>query len=153
MAKYESSVKQISYPVDSVYAKVSDLNNLSVIQDTINNPMLQEQIPSDKFEQVRDTIDNIKFTSDTVSINAGMMGSVVVKVVEREENRCVKFESVSSPVNFKFWVQMLPVSETTSKMKLTLDADLNFFMKQMFDKHLREGIEKFADMLARIPYN
>jgi hypothetical protein len=38
-------------------------------------------------------------------------------------------------------------------MKLTVDADLNFFMKQMLDKPLKNGIEKMADMLAMIPYN
>lgn len=153
MAKYESSVKQINYPVDSVYAKVSDLNNLSIIKERINDPLIQQQIPADKLEQVRSTIDQLEFTADSVSCNAGMVGNITVQVVEREENKCVKFASLSSPVSFKFWLQVLPTSDTTSKMKLTLDADLNFFMKQMLDKPLREGIEKMADMLAMIPYN
>ena len=153
MAKYESSVKQINYPVDSVYAKVSDLNNLSIIKERINDPLIQQQIPADKLEQVRSTIDQLEFTADSVSCNAGMVGNITVQVVEREENKCVKFESLSSPVSFKFWLQVLPTSDSTSKMKLTLDADLNFFMKQMLDKPLREGIEKMADMLAMIPYN
>jgi len=153
MAKYESSVKQINYPVDSVYAKVSDLNNLSIIKERINDPLIQQQIPADKLEQVRSAIDNLEFTADSVSFNAGMAGNIAVQVVEREENKCVKFESLSSPIGFKFWLQVLPTSDTTSKMKLTLDADLNFFMKQMFDKPLREGIERMADTLALLPYN
>ena len=153
MAKYESSVKQINYPVDSVYAKVSDLSNLSIIKERINDPLIRSQIPADKLEQVCDTINKLEFTADSVSCDAGMVGKIAVQVVEREENKCVKYESISSPVNFKFWVQVLPTSDTTSKMKLTLDADLNFFMKQMLDKPLREGIEKMADMLAMIPFN
>ena len=153
MAKYESSVKQINYPVDSVYAKVSDLNNLSIIKERINDPLIQQQIPADKLEQVRSAIDNLEFTADSVSFKAGMAGNIAVQVVEREENKCVKFESLSSPIGFKFWLQVLPTSDTTSKMKLTLDADLNFFMKQMFDKPLREGIERMADTLALLPYN
>lgn len=153
MAKYESSVKQINYPVDTVYAKVSDLNNLAVFKEKINDPLIQQQIPADKMEQIRSTIEKLEFTTDTVSCDAGMVGNIAVQVAEREENKCVKFESLSSPVNFKFWVQVLPTSDTTSKMKLTLDADINFFMKQMLDKPLREGIEKMADMLAMIPYN
>ena len=153
MAKYESSVKQINYPVDSVYAKISDLNNLSVIKDRINDPLIAQQIPADKKGQIEDVINKLEFTADSVTCDAGMAGKIEVRVVEREENKCVKFESVTSPIGFKFWVQTLPTSVTTSKMKLTLEADLNFFMKQMFDKHLREGIEKLADMLAMIPYN
>lgn len=154
MAKYESSVKQLNYPVDSVYAKVSDLNNLSIIKERINDPLIQQQIPADKLDQVRDAIDKLEFTADSVTCQAGgMVGTIAVEIVEREENKCVKFSSTSSPVSFKFWVQVLPTSETTSKMKLTLDADLNFFMKQMLNKPLSEGIEKMADMLAMIPYN
>jgi len=154
MAKYESSVKQLNYPVDSVYAKVSDLNNLSIIKERINDPLIQQQIPEDKLAQVRDAIDKLEFTADTVTCQAGgMVGTIAVEIVEREENKCVKFASTSSPVGFKFWVQVLPTSDTTSKMKLTLDADLNFFMKQMLNKPLSEGIEKLADMLAMIPYN
>ena len=153
MAKYESSVKQINYPVDTVYAKVSDLNNLAVFKEKINDPMVQQQIPADKLDQIRSAIEKMEITSDSISCDAGMVGNIAVQVVDREENKCVKFESLSSPVNFKFWVQVLPTSDTTSKMKLTLDADINFFMKQMLDKPLREGIEKMADMLAMIPYN
>ena len=154
MAKYESSVKQLDYPVDSVYAKVSDLNNLTIIKERINDPLIQQQIPADKLAQVKDAIDKLEFTADSVTCQAGgMVGTIAVEIVEREENKCVKFSSTSSPVSFKFWVQVLPTSETTSKMKLTLDADLNFFMKQMLNKPLSEGIEKMADMLAMIPYN
>ena len=50
------------------------------------------------------------------------------------------------------WIQLLPTSPYESKMKCTVGADLNFFIKQMAKKPLQEGIEKLADMLAMIPY-
>lgn len=153
MAKYESSVKQLYYPVESVYAKVSDLNNLSIIKERINDPIVRAQIPADKLDQVTEAIDKMEFTADTASFNAAMAGNISFQIVDREENRCVKYSSVASPVSFKVWIQVLPTSDTTSKMRLTLDADLNFFTKQMLDKPLREGIEKVADVLAMIPYN
>jgi hypothetical protein len=37
-------------------------------------------------------------------------------------------------------------------MRLTLKADLNMMMKMMIGKKLEEGIDKFADMLAMLPY-
>ena len=37
-------------------------------------------------------------------------------------------------------------------MRVTLEAELNFFIKQMAKKPLQEGVEKLADMLAMIPY-
>lgn len=153
MTRYESTIKQIPYPVENVYAKLSDLNNLRIIKERINDPLIQQQIPADKQSQVNDIIEKMEFTTDSVSCNAGLAGNISVEIIEREENKCVKFQSVSSPVKFTLWVQVLPVSASSSKMKLTIDADLNFFMKQMLDKHLKSGIEKMADMLAMIPYN
>lgn len=153
MARYESSVKQIPFSVESVYSKLADLNNLQIIKERINDPIVQQQIPADKINQVRDVIDKMEFTTDSVSCDAGMVGTVSVEIVERDENKCVKFQSVSSPVPFTFWAQILPTSDSSSKMKLTVDAELNFFMKQMLDKPLKSGIEKMADMLAMIPYN
>ena len=82
----------------------------------------------------------------------GPIGTIAVKIAEREPEKCVKFESTNSPVSFKLWIQVLPTSEISSKIKVTIDADINFFMKQVLDKPLKQGVDKFADMLAMIPY-
>ena len=153
MTRYESSIKQVPYPVQNVYAKLSDLSNLQVIKERFNDPLIRQQIPADKVEQVKSVVEQMEFTSDSVSCNVGMVGNISLEIVEREENKCVKYQSVSSPIGFTLWAQVLPTSDTVSKLKLTLDADLNFFMKQMVDKHIKDGIEKMADMLAMIPYN
>ena len=47
---------------------------------------------------------------------------------------------------------MLPAAEEASKAKLTLEAELNPFIKGMVQKPLQEGIEKMAVMLASIKY-
>ena len=67
MARYESSIKQIPFPVENVYTKLSDLNNLRVIKERINDPLIQQQIPDDKRDQIRDVIDKMEFTADSVS--------------------------------------------------------------------------------------
>jgi len=46
----------------------------------------------------------------------------------------------------------LPVGETASKMKVTVKAELNPFIKNMVEKPLQEGVEKIADALALVPY-
>ena len=63
-----------------------------------------------------------------------------------------KFETENSPVPFNFWIQLLPTGEFSCKMKLTIKAELNMFIKGMVKKPLQEGIEKIADALAMIPY-
>ena len=152
MAKYESQIKQVPFSQSAVYAKLADLTNLAVIKERFDDPIVQEKLPADKIEEVRKAVQQMEFTADTVSVPAGPIGSVAVEIVEREPEKCVKFSSTNSPVSFKLWIQMLPTSDTTSKMKVTIDADLNFFMKQMVGPHLEKGVDKFADMLAMIPY-
>ena len=65
----------------------------------------------------------------------------------------MKYQASKSPVPVTLWIQVLPTSDTTSKMRVTLEAELNFFIKQMIGNKLKDGVEKFADMLAMIPYN
>ena len=152
MAKYESQIKQVPFSQSAVYAKLSDLTNLAVIKERIDDPNVQAKIPADKIEEVRNAVNQMEFTTDTVSAPAGPIGTIAVQIVDREPEKCVKFTSTNSPISFKLWVQMLPTGDTTSKLKVTIDADLNFFMKQVVGSHLEKGVDKFADMLAMIPY-
>ena len=152
MAKYESQIKQVPFSQSAVYAKLSDLTNLAVIKERIDDPNVQAEIPADKIEEVRNAVNQMEFTTDTVSAPAGPIGTIAVQIVDREPEKCVKFTSTNSPVSFKLWVQVLPTGDTSSKLKVTIDADLNFFMKQMVGSHLEKGVDKFADMLAMIPY-
>ena len=152
MAKYESQIKQVPFSQSAVYAKLSDLTNLAVIKERFDDPNVQAKIPADKIEEGRNAVNQMEFTTDTVSAPAGPIGTIAVQIVDREPEKCVKFTSTNSPVSFKLWVQVLPTGYTSSKLKVTIDADLNFFMKQMVGSHLEKGVDKFADMLAMIPY-
>ncbi|MGP1466327.1 MAG: SRPBCC family protein [Porphyromonadaceae bacterium] len=135
MSKFESKIKQVPYSQKSVFDMLSDLNNIERVRD---------RIPEDK-------IKDLEFDSDSVSISSPM-GPVTLRVVEREEPKCIKFETEKSPVPMNLWIQMLPTSETESKLKVTISADLPFFMAAMAKKPLEEGVEKIAEALAMIPY-
>ena len=98
-------------------------------------------------------IQDLEFDQDSLSVNVPPVGSIKLRVVNREEPKCIKFETEQSPIPFNFWIQLLPVTSTTCKMKLTIKAELNIFIKQMVKKPLQEGIEKIADVLQMIQYN
>lgn len=136
MSKYESSVKHIPYPQENVYRNISDLNNLARIRD---------RVPSDK-------IQDFSFDSDTVSVSVPPVGQITLRIVERDEPKCVKFETAESPMPFNLWIQILPVDENSSKMKVTVKADIPFMLKAMVSGPLQDGVEKVADALAQIPY-
>lgn len=136
MAQFESSIKQIPYPQQAVYDMLSDLSNIERVKD---------RIPEDK-------LNNLSFDSDSISIDVAPVGAVSMRIIEREEPKTIKFESENSPMPFNFWIQLLPTSDSESKMRLTIKADIPIFLKAMVSKPLQEGIEKIADALAIIPY-
>ena len=135
-SKFESSVKQVPYSQQAVYNNISDLRNLEKVRD---------RVPADK-------VKDFSFDQDTLSINVAPVGELTLRICDREEPKCVKFETVQSPVPFNVWVQVLPVDENSSKMKVTVKAELNPFIKSMVEKPLQEGVEKIADALALVPY-
>ena len=135
-SKFESSIKQIPYPQEAVYRNLSDLRNLEKVRD---------RVPEDK-------VKDFAFDEDTVSLNVAPVGELKLRICDREEPKCVKFETVQSPVPFNVWIQVLPVTADTSKMKVTVKAELNPFIRGMVSGPLQDGVEKIADALAQIHY-
>ena len=136
MTKFESSIKQIPYPVEAVYRNISDLSNLERVRD---------RIPQDKLQ-------DFQFDRDSVQVSVSPVGTIKLRICDREENKCVKFETEQSPLAFNLWIQVLPVSDTTSKMKVTVQADIPFMLKGMVSGPLQDGVEKIADALSQIPF-
>jgi hypothetical protein len=137
MTKFESSIKQVPYAQEAVYKNLSDLRNLEKVRD---------RVPEDKLQ-------DFSFDQDSVSVSVSPVGKITLRICEREEPKCVKFESVDSPMPFNLWIQVLPVSETSSKMKVTVKADIPFMLKGMVSGPLQDGVEKIADALSIIDYS
>ncbi|MBR3976699.1 MAG: SRPBCC family protein [Bacteroidaceae bacterium] len=136
MSQYESSVKCIPYPQERVYAKLEDLNNLEALKD---------KLPADK-------VKDLAYSRDEASVNVPPLGNVTVRIVEREEPKCIKLEAVGSPIPANLWVQIIPDGEEASKMRVVLKAEVNFMLKAMVDKPLKDGVEKIAEALSMIHY-
>ena len=137
MTNFESKVKQIPYPQTSVYRKLSDLNNLERLRD---------RLPSDK-------IKDFTFDADSVTAQVPMVGVISMRIVERQEPSCVKFESVQSPIPFSLSIDVMPGNDNTSKTKVKIDADIPFMLSSFVSGPLKDGVDKVADMLAQISYD
>lgn len=136
MSQYESSVKHIPYPQARVYAKLEDLNNLESIKD---------RVPQDKVKE-------FAYNRDEVTVNVPPLGNVTIRVVEREEPKCIKFEAVGSPLPINLWIQIIPDGDEAAKMRVVAKAEINFMLRSMVEKPLKEGIEKIAEALSLIQY-
>ena len=141
MKRIESNIKQIPYPQESVYAKVSDLSNLKYLTD---------RIPADQSDKFN--LQDLECTPDRVSCTVSPVGQIEVGVVARDPLKCVKMETLRSPIKLTLWIQIVSTGSSSCKIKITVDADLNIFMAKMVEKPLEEAVEKLADMLATLPY-
>lgn len=137
MTKFESGVKVIPASQEAVYEKLSDLNNL----EKVKNRLLEDKVK------------NLSFDADSLTVEVPPVGKITLQIVEKEPCKCIKFATTTSPLPFNLWIQMLPITATECKMKLTIGMELNPFMKAMVQKPLQEGLEKMADMLALIQYS
>lgn len=151
LSKFESEVKHLSQSQEAVYARVSDLSNLGRLKERLDDPEVQakigEQVPADKMDELRKYAESLTADTDSLQL-ASPMGSITLRIVERDEPKCVKLASEGSPVPLYVWIQLLPENENGCKMRVTVGAEVNFFMKGMVAKPLQQAADGLASMLA-----
>lgn len=153
LSKFESEVKLIPQAQQVIYSRFADLNNFAAVKDALNNPEVQqrisEQVPADKIEELKTYAEGLSFETDAINI-ASPMGNITLRVVEREEPKCIKFASEGSPLQLYVWIQLLPHGDYETKMRVTVGAEVNFFMKGMVAKPLQQAADGLANMLSAI---
>ena len=136
MSQYESNVKNIPYPQERVYARLEDLNNLE---------SLKGKLPEDK-------VKDLTYSRDEATVNVPQIGNLTIRIIEREAPKCIKLEAVGSPIPINMWIQIIPDGEAASKMRVVIKAEVNFMLRAMIDKPLKDGVEKVAEALSLIAY-
>lgn len=136
MTEFVSEIKAIPYNEDRIFNLLSDLSNLEKIKD---------RIPDDK-------INDFEFDKDSCSFTVAPVGKITFQIVERDPYKTIKFTTTNSPVPLFLWIQLKQVAENDTRMKLTVKAELNAFLKPMVSKPLQEALDKISTVLASLPY-
>jgi hypothetical protein len=136
MADFTSEVKTIRHNEDKIFAVLSDLSNLEQIRD---------RIPKDKIKDFTFDRDSCTFTVDPV-------GEVMFQIIEREPCSTIKFSTANSPIPMLVWIQLKQVAENDTKMKLTVRAELNPFIKPIVARPLQEAVDRISELVALLPY-
>ncbi|MDR0681417.1 MAG: SRPBCC family protein [Dysgonamonadaceae bacterium] len=137
MTEFTSDIKILPYNQEKIYKVLSNMDNLERIKDKI------------PYEKVTD----FSFDQDSCSFSVNPVGKVKFSIIERKPVNTIKFAADQAPVEVNMWIQLLPVAENESKMKLTVKANLNPFLKPMLSRPLQDGVNKIADILATVPYD
>lgn len=144
--KYTSSTKVINHNEQVVFNYLSNFNNLSGYLNSGLIEKVTEKIPQIKITEFKSDQDSCRF-------NITGLGVAEIRIINREPFKTIKVESSGGlPLSFTFWIQLMPVDNFKTKMRLTLHAEMSMMIKMMAGSKLEEGIDKLADTLAGLPY-
>lgn len=128
MERYESKQVQIHRPAMDVYLAVSDFRHFT--------PMLE------------DKVEGWEATEDTCSFRVKGIPARL-RMAERDPGKLIKMVGEEgSPVDFAFWLQLVSVDESDTRMRLVLDVELNTMLKMMVGGKLKDGMDLIADQIA-----
>ena len=163
--KYVSEVKLVDHNQQVVFNYLSNFDNLSEYLNSGLIEKITEKVPQIKITDFKSDRDSCKF-------NITGLGVAEIKIVHRDPFKTIKVESSGGlPLSFTFWIQLLPVDQYQTKMRLTrsialkkeaewlkdcpawsLHAEMSMMIKMMAGSKLEEGINKLADTLSKLPY-
>ena len=131
LEKYESKQQQIFKPAACIFPFISRFDMLT--------PALQ------------DKVEEWSATEDTCSFKVKGF-TVALRIVERVENKHIKIsgdEGAGVPVDFSFWIQLHEVSESDTRIRMVLHAELNMMMRMMIGSKIQGGLDKAVEGLAQ----
>lgn len=162
MTQYPSQVHTINATQEQAYARMADLRFFENLKTAFAQPgaleamvaqFPNEQIKPEMLQQIREQIEKMEFTTDTVTTES-QMGNITLAIVEREAPKLVKLEAQGAPVQASLWVQILPQGTAQSALKVTVGVELNFFVRKMIEKRIKpvpDGIASFLSQVLAVP--
>ena len=136
MQTFTSKVRTILHKEEDIYKTLSDLNNLSHIED---------RIPRDKIKE-------FSYDSDHIRVKVDIVGEVKLRIIERVPNKTIKLATDGGPSEAYIWVQLKEVAPGDTKVKITLKTKLNAVMKMMVKGKIQDFLDGFADVLTKLDY-
>lgn len=145
MESFKSTPHAIACDAATIYSK---LTNPSLIKQLI------EANTQNIDEQARQHLDTVKFTEDSISIQSPM-GEVTLSLDHAGsiEGERVVYTASESPVPINMVINLERQGEGSTMSTAELQLNIPFFLRKMVEGQLKEGAERFGDLLARIPFD
>ncbi len=132
--KLESKIAKVKYSDERVFTFLTDFNNFKKL------------IPENK-------VRNWKSDENSCSFSVKPVGETGIKIIEKEPFKLIKLKSLDNDkFNFTFWVQLKQVEENDTRIKLSIEADLNPMIEMMAKKPVEEFLDKLTDQLEKYEF-
>ncbi len=175
--KIISDIYKIDRSTSAVYNFLSDFNKLGLLYDKLSNiseqelAMMSQQAGATgsgnmaedlaKFKEGLSMIEHFEATNDSCSFVVKGI-DLIFRIEERESNKMIKIVGEGKmPIKPKFWIQLIDKGPYDTRIRLTLHFTMNMmfkmmikmkFKKQLSDENIKEGLNKLAQGLTRLPY-
>lgn len=133
--KIESKIGKAAYPDQDIYSFITDFNNF------------RELIPGDKVSKWESSEDQCSFQVDPV-------GSIGLQIIEKTPCSLVKMESLRSYSNHQFtiWIQLKQVGEKDTRVKITIEPQVNKMILSMIKMPLKKFVDGLIDKIENFDF-
>lgn len=142
MATYKSDKVDILSSAHALYRKVENPENLRQLLSSIP----AEQIP----EEQRKQLEQIEVTPDSIVLPGGPVGSVTLRVAERQDPTLVRFEGVGMPVKMELLFKIYPLNEEMCQAQVELELDVPMMLKPMINGPMQKMVNQFSNLLRHL---
>ena len=144
MATYSSSTITLPASAENVFEKLSNLENLR----TLLNKVPADQVPEDK----REVFNNLKITSDSITVPGAPMGELTFRVTERVKPTLIRLSGEGSPVPLGLSMHLEPDGDNSCKAKVDINIEIPAMLKPMIGGHIQKMADQFGQVLTAIPF-
>lgn len=135
MSKYSGKPATIHRSASDLFDKFADL---TILEERI------KELPT----EAREKLQNVSFTTDTISFEAPAVGVMTLKVTERIPNDLIKFEAQNSPIPFGIDFHIKTINENTSEVSTEFDVDVPMMLRPFIGNKLQEAADKFGETMS-----
>ena len=139
MSAYESKIYPVQATREQVFAKLA---NPGALAEKVKN------LPP----EVREKLQSVTFSNDGVSFNVPPMGEMRMLFTERVAPSRIVIGPESSPVPFSLAINIGEDAGGNAIIQTAMDIERNMFLRQMVGNKIGDGVDRMAEMLARLPY-
>lgn len=145
MTTIKSDKAKVAAPAPVVYEKLSNLDNLKSVLSQVP----ADSIPADK----RDMFEKVRVTADTISIPAGPVGEITLRVTDRLPYSLIQLTGEGTPVPLNLQLEIEPRGEDACEVQVVFNIEIPLMLKPMVSGPLKKVADQFVQVMQSIPFN
>ena len=105
-----------------------------------------EQLPQEQLAMIGE----VKFTDDSVTINAPQVGEIRFDIVDRQEPSRIVFGAANMPVPMSLAVELESVADDRTEVTSTIDVEIPVMLRPLVGGKMQEAADRFTDLIAQL---